>query len=458
MMFVRLADGALAVLTLIPVVMIYRGEWSDHYTTLALLTFVMTLLVFHYMNVYRPWRGQSLISELNVISVAWLIEVGLVLFLLFVFKYGHRFSRFILLVWFLMTPVAIFCMHVAVRKTLRKIRSRGKNQRSAVIVGAGDLGISLGKYIEEIPWAGIKVVGYFDDHKTTADLIDTHQKAKTVLGKLLELKDYLENNSVDFVYIALPMRAEKEIHNILECCRTQGARLYLVPDLNAFQIFNSRMHRLGSVTLLDFNPESDRKRVFDVLFSLFVIVATLPITLPIALFIKLSDGGPVFYGHRRITVSGKPFFCLKFRTMHVDADKKLEEILSSDSVARQEWERTFKLKKDPRITWLGRFLRKTSLDELPQFINVLKGEMSVVGARPIVQRELSDFYREKGGIYCSIKPGITGVWQVGKRSDTEDYAERVELDTWYALNRSFWMDMKIIGQTVIKVLRGDGAY
>ncbi|QCQ20846.1 sugar transferase [Desulfoglaeba alkanexedens] len=281
---------------------------------------------------------------------------------------------------------------------------------------------------------------------------------KTILGTVSELKKYLEKNDVDFVYIALPMRAEGKIHDILQNCRTLGARLFLVPDLYAFRILNTRLERLGSMMLLDFNPESGRKRLFDVAFSLLVILCSLPLTLPIALLIKLNDGGPVFYGHRRITVSGREFNCLKFRTMCVDADRKLAEILERDPAARREWAQTFKLKNDPRVTWLGRFLRKTSLDELPQFINVLRGEMSVVGARPIVHKELCEYYRENGGIYCSIKPGITGPWQIGKRSDTEDYQERVELDTWYAVNRNFWLDLKIICLTVVKVLRGSGAY
>jgi exopolysaccharide biosynthesis polyprenyl glycosylphosphotransferase len=419
---------------------------------------VMTLLIFHYMDVYPPWRGQSYVNHLRAISAAWLTEAGLVMFLLFVFKHGQYFSRFVLLVWFTVTPMILFLVHVTIHKMLCLIRARGKNQRSAVIVGAGDLGVSLARYIEEIPWFGIRVIGYFDDRKTTADLAHTRQKEKTVLGTVSELKDYLENNDVDFVYIALPMRAEKKIHDILKNCRTQRARLYLVPDLYAFRIFNTRLQRLGSVMLLDFNPESDRKRLFDVLFSLLVIFATLPLTLLIALLIKLNDWGPIFYGHRRIMVSGKEFSCLKFRTMRVDADKKLKKILENDPEARKEWEQTFKLKNDPRVTRVGYFLRKTSLDELPQFINVLKGEMSVVGARPIVQQELCDYYKENGGIYCSIKPGITGPWQVGKRSDAEDYQERVELDTWYVVNRNFWLDMKIICQTVVKILRGSGAY
>jgi len=210
--------------------------------------------------------------------------------------------------------------------------------------------------------------------------------------------------------------------------------------------------------LFNFAPTFPSKRYFDIVFSLLALLATLPVTLIIALLIKLEDGGPIFYGHRRVTVTGKVFKCLKFRSMIVGADEGLAEILSNNSAAREEWEKTYKLKNDPRTTRVGRFLRKTSLDELPQFINVLKGEMSVVGARPVVHAELCNYYKENAGLYCSMKPGITGPWQIGKRSDTEDYDERVELDTWYVLNHSIWLDLGIIIKTVLRVLTGKGAY
>ena len=160
--------------------------------------------------------------------------------------------------------------------------------------------------------------------------------------------------------------------------------------------------------------------------------------------------------------TGRSFECLKFRTMVVGADKKLETLLKKDPAMQREWEQHYKLKNDPRITRIGRFLRKTSLDELPQFINVLKGEMSVVGARPIVGKELETYYKAKdeqsAGRYCSMKPGITGLWQVTKRSDTEDYNERVELDDQYILNFSIKMDIIIILKTVVCIFKRKGAY
>jgi lipopolysaccharide/colanic/teichoic acid biosynthesis glycosyltransferase len=144
--------------------------------------------------------------------------------------------------------------------------------------------------------------------------------------------------------------------------------------------------------------------------------------------------------------------------MRVGAEKELKKLLQKNSAMKQEWEQTYKLKNDPRITRIGRILRRTSLDEFPQFINVLKGDMSVVGARPIVGGELQDFYKDSAGRYCSMKPGITGPWQVGKRSNIEDYQERVNLDDWYILNYSLWTDVKIIIRTVYIMFRRNGAY
>jgi len=199
------------------------------------------------------------------------------------------------------------------------------------------------------------------------------------------------------------------------------------------------------------------KRLFDIVFSLFAIIITLPITIPIAIIIKLTDGGSIIYGHERVGKDGKKFKMLKFRSMCMNADKKLKEILKNDSKAKEEWEKTFKLKNDPRITPIGKFLRKTSLDELPQFINVLKGDMSVVGPRPVVEEELKKYYKDKAELYKSVKPGVTGYWQVEGRSDT-DYNERIKMDEYYIKNRSFLMDLKIILKTIKVMITGKGAY
>ncbi len=440
----------------------FHVPWSVHYTKLAIISGCFSFIFFQSYQLYRSWRGWKFFLEFIVIVKAWGTMVGLLLFYFFLFKISHAYSRLVILIWSLSTPLLIFGLHTAARKLLRIFRSKGKNVRRAVIVGAGELGKNLLAQVESMPWTGIDVIGFFDDKILRVEGDDSSKisfiEGKPLLGTISSIVDFLDDHQVDYVYIALPMRAERKIFRILRECRSLGARIYLIPDLYLYGLHHAEVQSLGDMLILNFNPHTEWKRSFDLVFSLMVIVFTLPLTLLIALLIKCSDGGPVFYGHKRITVTGKTFSCLKFRTMKVGADRMLKTLLAENPGMRAEWERSFKLKKDPRVTFIGRFLRRTSLDELPQFLNVLKGEMSVVGARPVVADELSDFYKESAGLYCSAKPGITGPWQVGQRSNVNDYRERVEIDDWYILNFSLWTDIKIIIKTVLRMFTGKGAY
>ena len=437
----------------------YQVSWNFYYTRFLLITLALSLISFQSFQLYRSWRGWrgwKFYQEFLAIAKAWGTVVGVLLFYFFIFKISHAYSRVVFMIWSLSTPLLLFVLHVIARKILQYYRSQGRNVRHAVIAGAGDLGIRLAREVEAIPWAGIEVIGFFDDKIKENDAMQV--MGKPVLGDISMIKEYLNCNDIDYVYIALPMRAEKKIFTILRTCRSLGARIYLVPDLYTFGLHHAEIQSLGNLMILNFNPNTEWKRGFDLVFASLALFLTLPLTLIIALLIKLESRGPVFYRHRRIAAAGKEFDCLKFRTMCAGAEEKLQSMLAENADLRAEWQRTFKLKYDPRVTRIGHFLRKTSLDELPQFLNVLKGEMSVVGARPIVARELSDFYKESAGRYCSMKPGVTGPWQVGGRSDVEDYKERVELDDWYILNYSLWTDLKIIAKTVRCMWRGNGAY
>ena len=441
-------------------VQLYQVPWSRYYTWLELVVFAVSFISFHYFQLYRSWRGWKFYREFFVIVQAWSAVVGFLLFYFFIFKISEGYSRAVFILWSLATPFFIFFSHIIVRKLLRYYRSQGKNIRHAIIIGAGDLGVRMAQQMEEIPWAGIEVVGFFDDKLESKEALDVIDKP--MLGRINEVRDYLKVNDIDYVYIALPMRAERKIFRILQECRDLGAQIYLVPDLYIFGLHHAEIQSLGDMLVLNFNPDSSWKRTFDVIFSSAVLVLTAPLMLLIMLCIKLDSRGPVFYRHRRIMTTGREFECLKFRTMMVDADFQLEELLEKDQELAEEWKKNFKLKDDPRITRVGRFLRHASLDEFPQFFNVLKGEMSVVGARPIVGRELAEYYRGNGeqsaGRYVSMKPGITGPWQVSKRNDMDDYQERVELDDWYVLNYSLWNDIKIIFKTVCCIFTGKGAY
>jgi exopolysaccharide biosynthesis polyprenyl glycosylphosphotransferase len=452
----HLVDCVLVVGYLSLLVYWYRVPWSIYYTRLTIITFCLCLIGFQSFQLYRSWRGWKFYMEFYVIIKAWGTVVGLLLLYFFLFKISVAYSRVVFLIWSTTTPILLFLVHLLARKLLRQFRRRGRNIRRAVIVGAGDLGISLARELETIPWAGIEIMGFFDDK--VAEEPELTAMGKPVIGEIAVLRDYLTTNVIDYVYIALPMRAERKIFSILRECRSLGARIYLVPDLYVFGLHHAEMQSLGSMLVLNFNPHTEWKRGFDILFSTGVLVFSLPLMFIISLLIKLEDWGPVIYRHKRITATGKEFDCLKFRTMRIGADQELSTLLRERPALREEWEQTYKLKKDPRITRIGRILRKTSLDEFPQFLNVLKGDMSVVGARPIVGGELREYYRESAGRYCSMKPGITGPWQVSKRSNIDDYQERVDLDDWYILNYSLWTDIKIIFRTVYIMFKRDGAY
>lgn len=199
------------------------------------------------------------------------------------------------------------------------------------------------------------------------------------------------------------------------------------------------------------------KTVMDYSLTFIGSIIISPLLLFIAIWIYKDSPGPVIFKHMRVGKNGKLFPCYKFRSMCLDADKVLTDLLANDPEIRAEWERDFKLKNDPRITRSGAFLRKTSLDELPQIFNVLRGDMSLVGPRPVTQEELDKYYGDAAKLYCSVKPGITGLWQVSGRSDTT-YEERVKMDCWYVQNSNIWLDIRLLLRTVSAVISKRGSY
>lgn len=240
--------------------------------------------------------------------------------------------------------------------------------------------------------------------------------------------------------------------------------LSFVPDLIGLPVgglevdsmFNEKMMVLRLRNNLARRYNRAIKLAFDMVLTLVGTICISPILALLVVLIKLDSPGPAVFAHRRIGRRGKSFPCYKFRTMCVDADIKLKEYLASNPAARREWEAEFKLKDDPRVTKIGKFLRKTSLDELPQIFNVLKGEMSLVGPRPIVAEEIVK-YGDYINDYYMVRPGITGMWQVNGRSDTT-YDERVRMDSWYVRNWSVWLDIVMLFRTFKTVIGGKGAY
>jgi undecaprenyl-phosphate galactose phosphotransferase len=264
--------------------------------------------------------------------------------------------------------------------------------------------------------------------------------------------------------ILVPSPAEmSEIDRVIDALNLNLIAYTLIPPLQRLPfaglkvqtMLNSDAIMMTSRTGLMSPVRQGSKRLFDVIVSVLLILMLLPVLLVIAGLVAWG-GGPVLYGHKRIGRGNRPFHCLKFRTMAVDSDKILANLLATNPEVAREWRQNFKLENDPRITRIGRFLRKTSLDELPQLLNVIRGEMSLVGPRPVVADELRYYYGENAGYYHMVRPGITGLWQVSGRSQTT-YDRRVFLDTCYVRNWNLWTDVAILFNTVPSVLGGNGA-
>ncbi|BBG65021.1 undecaprenyl-phosphate galactosephosphotransferase [Hydrogenimonas sp.] len=232
---------------------------------------------------------------------------------------------------------------------------------------------------------------------------------------------------------------------------------YDLTQSHIYSLFNTRTNLIVFQNRL----KSKYRQLLQCLFNYTLAIILLPILLPIigiiAILVKKESPGPVFFVHTRVGKNSKSIPTLKFRSMYVDADKRLEKLLKENPEIKDEWEKNFKLKNDPRVTKIGAFLRKTSLDELPQIFNILRGDMYFVGPRPVIQKEIEQYYKENAVYYYMVKPGITGLWQVSGRSDT-DYDFRVKIDKWYVINWSIWLDIIILFKTVKVVLKREGAY
>ncbi len=432
---------------------------------LAIYGSLLTILFFSYLNLYQSFRQQTIFAQLRLLFFAWgcvVISVNIIILLLAnqaqleILWPVALFGTPVYQMWVVLGFLALAAARLGASGFLYFIRQRGYNSQTAAIVGTGQIAMKLGSLLTENEWMGLRLTGYFGNWgESTGAAADLPAK---VLGAFEDCVDFATRNNLDMVFIALPMSAAKEINKLSHTLGTSGVSVYIVPDLFTIGIHRARIHYLGDLPLMDINLFPVWKRSFDLLFSNLILLVTLPFWFIIALLIKLEGRGPVFYRHGRVAESGKHFNCLKFRTMHMDADQRLEHMLENDDQLKNEWESSYKLKNDPRVTKIGRFLRKTSLDELPQFLNVIRGEMSVVGARPIVPEELEKYYKEIALTYCAMKPGITGPWQVGQRNDIVDYKDRVELDRRYVLSCTLWNDIRIILMTIWRIARPRGAY
>jgi len=373
-------------------------------------------------------------------------------------KMGDIMSRLVLLGLWIVSIFVFPVFHLWGKKLLYTI---GIWRERILIIGAGNAGRLVMEGLQRERHMGYDVMGFLDDDvkKTDKDIY-----GKKVFGTVDEFPRFIKELGIKTAIIAIPSLPAERLSALTARVQNTLTNTMVIPDLKGIALLNTDLFHLflEEIFLMNIrnNLKSVTNRFIKRLFDLTVSIISMPILLPligiIGLIIRSETSGFAIYSHDRIGENGKIFRCYKFRTMYKDAEEKLKEMLESSETLRSEWEQTWKLKEDPRITKTGRFLRKSSLDELPQIFNVLRGEMSLVGPRPYLPREKSDV-RENIQVICSAKPGITGLWQVSGRSNT-NYRYRVKLDTWYVMNWSLWLDIAIIFKTIRVVLRTEGAY
>ncbi|MDR2500856.1 MAG: undecaprenyl-phosphate galactose phosphotransferase WbaP [Treponema sp.] len=353
------------------------------------------------------------------------------------------------------SPLILLTMRSAVFRLLHKSRIWGV---PAVIYGSGSTGRMLIDRLLVSVRTGYKPALILDDEPGG---LDTYRGIPifhdTMLGPEIARRFHIK-----MAIVAMPKLEPLELKKLLNDSVSAFRYNVLIPDFfhstNIWMAVRDFDGILGFVTShkLKMFWNLGIKRFLDITVVLTGGIILSPMLLCIALLVKLSSPGPVLYGHKRLGLNGRPFTAYKFRSMVKDSTERLEKLLASDAGAREEWEANRKLRNDPRITKIGRFLRRGSFDEFPQFINILKGEMSLVGPRPIVQDEVKKYGEEFRRIF-SVKPGLTGLWQVSGRSDT-DYLERVSYDTYYLQSWSVWLDLWIVYRTIGTIIKGKGAY
>jgi len=374
-----------------------------------------------------------------------------------------QFSRAVVLINWACVPILLVTVRWIAKRSLMAL---GGWARPMVIIGWGENAIETALAFKDEPLMGLKLVAFLvpvGKEKLVHNITDKHGHLISVISLGKDPVQTLKHLGNPHVVMAMEQGGVDAYQDMIQQLSRHNNDVQLVPALRGLPLYGMEANHFFAheVLILTMRNNLARrlpqllKRCFDLSVSLSVLLLGSPIFLFIAFKVSQS-GRPIFFGHTRVGQHNKPFKCYKFRTMAPNADKLLADLLANSAEARAEWERDFKLKNDPRITPIGHFLRKTSLDEIPQLWNVLKGDMSLVGPRPVVTAEL-ERYGNQVDYYLEARPGVTGLWQISGRNDVS-YDTRVYLDAWYVKNWSMFNDIVILLRTVKVIFRKDGAY
>lgn len=419
----------------------------------------IAFICFAYERLYTRrlpfWREtKRLIAVINLAFIIIFAGVSL-------FKLGGEVSRTVLVMGYLISLILLPLNRYLLKSILALL---GIWQEYVLILGTDSTARKIAATLNRDRYMGYRIYGFLGNRSVAGGKIEIDSESFPVYGGFDAAARILESTGIQQVIIAAPNMSGTKLVSLTHQLQPYTSSILVVPDLCGIPVVGGETEYFFDDQILAFRTHNNlanpinviTKRLFDVVVGFAIFIGVLPILAIIAVAIKLDSPGTVGFSHRRVGQNEKYFNCYKFRTMKANSREVLQDLLEIDPSLRVEWEGSFKLKDDPRVTRVGRFLRETSLDELPQIFNVIKGDMSLVGPRPIIQEEIAKF-DEYIKEYFMVMPGMTGLWAVSGRSDI-DYDERVQMETWYVRNWSLWMDISLLFRTIPVVLGKKGAY
>ena len=435
------------------IILYYSGILlKDHYLAMAIIIFLLSFIILKETDLFESENSADAHAQGSNLLIYWAVMIFALVFIGYITGTTDLFDVTVLYIWAVVTPILILAANFIFRTLLLLSLKFAKNQRKVVIVGANKESHKLAENILCNVMYGLNLVGYFDDRSEERTSVPM---GVPYLGTMDKLQDYVKINSIDIIYITLPVSKQQRVLDLLDRLHDTTASIYFTPDIFVYELIQARMDNIGDIPLVALceTPFSGLngvlKRLSDILFSAFILVLISPILLVLAIAVKLTSKGPVFFAQKRYGLDGEEIVVYKYRSMTVCDD--------GDNIKQAT-------RNDSRVTKLGAILRRYSLDELPQFINVLQGRMSVVGPRPHAVAH-NEMYRGMIKGYMmrhKVKPGITGWAQVnGYRGETdtvEKMQKRIEYDLDYLRNWSLGLDAIIILNTIVAVFKTEDTY
>jgi putative colanic acid biosynthesis UDP-glucose lipid carrier transferase len=449
--FQRVLDPLIIMGTLYVSSIVFEEPFSGYSLVLMILAFFISSAVYQHIDPYRTWRSGRMMAYARDTLFGWCVTIAVLLFLGSASGLKYYYDERVVMGWFVAVPVILLFSHIAVRRAVART-DKADEVRSVVVVGANDVGVKFAAVCDRHPNLFMQVQGFFDDRTD-----DRHppQLGHPMLGKMGDIVAYVREHGTKMIFISQPISAQPRIRKLIDELQDTTASVYFLPDVYIFDLMQARFDNVGGMPVIAIcetpfmGLNSMVKRASDIALGAMILLLLAPLMLVIALAVKLSSPGPVIFRQRRYGLYGEKIIVYKFRSMTVAED--------GDKVVQAT-------QNDQRVTPIGGFLRRTSLDELPQFINVLQGRMSIVGPRPHAVAHNEQYRKLIKGYMLrhKVKPGITGWAQVnGLRGETatlDKMEARIQYDLDYLRNWSLWLDLWIILKTVKVVLTRENAF